>query len=305
MEKFIKQFLSVIKEFDDKEKTLTAYVSTGEVDRAGESIPPEEWDLTEYNKNPVILWAHDYYAPPIGRALWSKIDGKGLLQKIKFADTAFATDIYNLFKGGFLNAFSVGFRAMRDSKNSSIFRQALLLESSAVAVPCNASALAERTASGALKLSPQGMAFVKTLVEQEAVAKTEKEKADKVIADAVKAAVDEKEKAYTEERNKLLGEIGRLKEGRVLSDKNRKLVKSCIEAINSSATMLQELHDATDPGKGAVAPEQKTEKVVITNKDNATVGSLAGMIREEMKAIQVSIPEIISRELNRRTGVVS
>ena len=41
-------------------------ISTADIDRQGESINQAGWDLTNYLKNPIVLWAHDYYTFPIG-----------------------------------------------------------------------------------------------------------------------------------------------------------------------------------------------------------------------------------------------
>ena len=77
-------FSSEIKGIDEKEQTLTAYVSTGARDRMNEVLDPAGIDMSNYKKNPVVLWAHDYTKPPIGKAMWIKKDGVGVLSKVKF-----------------------------------------------------------------------------------------------------------------------------------------------------------------------------------------------------------------------------
>ena len=42
--------------------------STFDLDRDEERIDPDGWDLKHYQKNPVILWAHDSRIPAIGYA---------------------------------------------------------------------------------------------------------------------------------------------------------------------------------------------------------------------------------------------
>jgi len=179
MKKIIKQFIGTVKAIDENERTITATVSTGTPDRVGESIPAKEWNLSNYAKNPVILWAHDYIAPPVGKALWSKVEGDGLIQKIKFASTAFATDIFNLYKDGFLNAFSVGFQAERAKDNPNRFEKAELLEVSCVPVPCNAEALAQRMLKGEVKFSPRVEIIVRGLIK--AAKKDDKKPAEKIV----------------------------------------------------------------------------------------------------------------------------
>ena len=140
-------FQSEIKGIDDKEQTLTAYVSTGGRDRMDEVLLPAGVDLKNYNKNPVVLWAHRYDQPPIGKALWTKRSGEGILSKVKFASTQFAQDIFKLYKDGFLKAFSVGFIPKEhedgDGQKSPrrTYKKWEMLEYSAVPVPANPDAL--------------------------------------------------------------------------------------------------------------------------------------------------------------------
>src|SRR5947208_1044841 len=42
-------------------------ISTASVDREGDTVAPEGWVLQEYERNPVVLWAHDGEEPPIGQ----------------------------------------------------------------------------------------------------------------------------------------------------------------------------------------------------------------------------------------------
>jgi len=43
--------------------TLTAFVSTAARDRYDEVLDPKGVDISNYNKNPVVLWAHKYDIP--------------------------------------------------------------------------------------------------------------------------------------------------------------------------------------------------------------------------------------------------
>ena len=56
---------------------LTFVASTGAVDRHGDTVAPEGWRLDAYRENPVVLWAHDYRRPAIGRAQSVWRDGGG------------------------------------------------------------------------------------------------------------------------------------------------------------------------------------------------------------------------------------
>jgi HK97 family phage prohead protease len=156
-----------IKDIDKGERTLTAYVSTSARDRMDEVLDPAGVDLTKFKKNPVVLFAHDYSSPPIGKALWIKKDGEGILSKVQFANTAFAEEIFGLYQGGFMKAFSVGFipKDYTDGDGQKSPRRTYnkweLLEYSAVPVPANPEALMLAVSKGVISESTQKMFGVK------------------------------------------------------------------------------------------------------------------------------------------------
>lgn len=157
--KTIKKILgSIIKSVDEKEGTLTALVSTASVDRMDEVLEPAGADLKNYRKNPIVLWAHDYSMPPIGKAVWVKKTKEGILSKVKFATTEFAKEIFELYKEGFMNAFSVGFIPKDSVKGDTekgepwrTYTKWEMLEYSAVPVPANPEALSLAIQKGILK----------------------------------------------------------------------------------------------------------------------------------------------------------
>ena len=149
--------LSIVE--DAMAGSLVFVASTGEVDRHGDTVAPEGWRLDAYRNNPVVLWAHDYGEPAIGRAeaVWS--DGRALRARLEFAPTEFAGQVERLYRQGYQRGVSVGFRPLRfeerrDPVNGAFlgirFLEQELLEISAVPVPANGGALlAEETAGSA------------------------------------------------------------------------------------------------------------------------------------------------------------
>ena len=126
-------------------------ISTAAVDRDGDTIDPKGWDLGSYAKNPVVLWAHDYSSPPVGKAVNIKSTEHGLQADVEFLPQGldpFADKIHDMCKAGFLNATSVGFRGMEydeaQGRKGYDFKKQELLEFSIVPVPCNPEALAQR-----------------------------------------------------------------------------------------------------------------------------------------------------------------
>lgn len=133
---------------DDEKYIIRGVFSTGDVDRQGEVVVQDGWKLDEFLKNPVILWAHDHWQPAIGKVVELAKTAIGLEGAIQFAadEYEFAKTIYNLYKGGFMRAFSVGFQNDKyeiDQANDVVYlKENTLFEISAVNVPANAMALA-------------------------------------------------------------------------------------------------------------------------------------------------------------------
>ncbi|MDY6839241.1 MAG: HK97 family phage prohead protease [Thermodesulfobacteriota bacterium] len=135
------------KEISTEERAITAYGSRPVIDRDNELIEARAWELEAYRKNPVLMLSHDYSKPPVGRVMWCKANDDGLIFKAQFHDkTDEAEEIWELYKDGFMNSFSVGFKpvAWRDGKGQGepkrTYTKAELLEISCVSVPANASA---------------------------------------------------------------------------------------------------------------------------------------------------------------------
>lgn len=148
-----KMIRKVLEDFEIKEvsdRVLEFVGSTEMVDRDGEVIRMSGWQLKNYRKNPVFMWAHDYRSPPIGKTNLVHTDAKGLVFQVEFADAetyAFADTIYKLYKAGFLKATSVGFIPLEweDGKDDKLprrtYKKQELLELSGVPVPANPEAL--------------------------------------------------------------------------------------------------------------------------------------------------------------------
>jgi HK97 family phage prohead protease len=142
----------VVRAEGDGEGKPVGFVASHESpDRAGDQITAAGWNLANFEKNPVVPWAHRYDLQPVGRALDTRISAKSLLTKVQFdSGNQFAADVERQVRGGFINAVSVGFRpieaAMSDREgrfgmNGVDFMKSELLEISIVPVPMHARAL--------------------------------------------------------------------------------------------------------------------------------------------------------------------
>lgn len=97
------------KAINAEERSVTRYISTREIDRDGEILVPKGAVTADYERNPVVVFGHDYTQPPHARSEYVKSDGYGLKSKTVYAETPRGEEIWQLVKGGFLNAASVGF----------------------------------------------------------------------------------------------------------------------------------------------------------------------------------------------------
>lgn len=141
-----------VKVVDLANRQVEWTISTGMVDRDQDTIAVAGWQLENFRKNPVVLWAHSSRQPPVGRAPEVEIKGKRLRSVSEFTPAGvspFNDMIFNMVVLDFLRAVSVGFlpmefeRAPEDSGRGFgfDFLKQDLLEYSVVPVPANPEAL--------------------------------------------------------------------------------------------------------------------------------------------------------------------
>ena len=143
------EFVRAEKEEESK-SPMTFVISNEEVDRHGDVVLAQGWRLQPYLRNPVFLWAHDYTRPVIGRALSVWNEPGQLLARMEFAPTDFAREVAALYRSGYQQGVSVGFKPLRYEERRQErtgaflgirFLEQELLEVSAVPVPANRDAL--------------------------------------------------------------------------------------------------------------------------------------------------------------------
>lgn len=155
--------LMEVRGVDAEKRTVTAYASTGDMDRHGTVIEPTAFTKTmpEFMKNPVVLNAHMNWVESgeptvVAKVIDWTIDETGLLVTIEFAETRIAGEFWQLYLKRFMRAFSVGFRVtkreMRPREDGSgefeVYTEVELLEISCVAVPSNRESLVTRGCPG-------------------------------------------------------------------------------------------------------------------------------------------------------------
>src|SRR5450759_3120590 len=166
--KDVAQGVPVFKTFEIKDVTdkstdgamrLEFTISNEDTDRDGDTIDAKGWTLQNFQKNPVVMFAHDYTRLPSGRALKTWAVGAHLKSLVEFTPDELYDDnyhgirgstVFRFYKAGFLNAVSAGFYPVAwepmQGKGAigTHFTSQDLIEFSFVPVPSNPNALVAR-----------------------------------------------------------------------------------------------------------------------------------------------------------------
>lgn len=141
---------------DKKERRIEFIITTDRVDRDQDTIDPAGWDFKDYENNPVVLWCHDHFCPPIARAVSLEPSDNKVKSVAEFTPEdlyPFGYMTYRLYAEGFLHAVSVGYQpkeytVAEDRKWGLNYLKQSLLEYSAVPVPSNPDALVVARSKG-------------------------------------------------------------------------------------------------------------------------------------------------------------
>lgn len=155
--KFYKPEITVAKEVDPDTgmHDIKFVISTGTLDRDDDVIDSSGWDVENYKKNPVVLFGHDYRSLPVAKAMEIGVEDDALVAVDRFTPKEihpFGYMVYELVRGKFLRAASVGFKptlyVFNDEHKGYDFSEQELLEHSIVPVPSNPEALMAASACG-------------------------------------------------------------------------------------------------------------------------------------------------------------
>jgi len=120
---------------------IEGWANKAVVDRGGDIINKEAWNLDNFHKNAMILYNHDR-DKPIGKAIKVEPRDEGLYIKARISGSSDPeiTKIRDLIREGILNTFSVGFDCKREEKSEggvNEIKEAELFEVSVVTLPMN------------------------------------------------------------------------------------------------------------------------------------------------------------------------
>lgn len=151
MERINKTYASEVKQLGSEADRILRFVtSTENIDRDGDILEINGWDLENYKRSPVILFGHDYQSLPVGKciSIYKDIENRRLVQDVMFPvkeDYEFADTVYRLARAGYLSSTSVGFIGSEaeprlNEKGEYVgkrYKRMELLETSIVPVPSN------------------------------------------------------------------------------------------------------------------------------------------------------------------------
>lgn len=249
----LKQFVTdSIEKMDGQGDRVRRFcISTSAVDRDNDTISAAGWNLDNYRKNGVVLWAHDYRSLPIGKALQVGVEGGKLVATAEFADHEFANTVLRLIDGGFLRATSVGFRptkyAINEERRGLDFVEQELLEFSIVPVPANPEALIEARSAGIdlTVMKDWADTVLKAIAEPEPEPKSAK---STLVVDidvtAARADVDALRAEVEDLSAKAADAVASLKAGRVLSAANEGRLRQAKDHLDAVLAQVAAAEDA-------------------------------------------------------------
>lgn len=265
---------------------LEFVLSDGTVDRYGDIVEPDGWDLRNFKKNPIALFGHNS-GFPIGT--WSdlRVDGGKLIGRLALAAKGTSDridELIGLVEQGILRAVSVGFRPLdvdpidpKQPWGAQRYKKQELLETSLVSVPANPAALAR---AKSLNLSPETMSLAFG------------EHAETRRRD-VTATGEHADKTINERRAKSgLSHLFRNNPMKTLSDR----IKDAENELVTKKDKLTELTGADDLDTEAV--DELTAQIDVAEKSLATMKAAEAKIGVNAKpAGTVESPSVARRPL--------
>lgn len=109
---------------DGNSREFTAYANVKNIidharDRSMDGCFLQTIEKHRANKTmPSMLWGHDPHDLPVGPWLHMEEDSKGLLMRGKLSETSKGNDLYILAKDNAIDQFSIGYRIIREEKNT-------------------------------------------------------------------------------------------------------------------------------------------------------------------------------------------
>lgn len=243
MKKQLQKFFKTKANSINEEKYQATFVISDEsVDRQGEVIKQDGWDLENFKKNPVILFGHDSWELPVGKAVDIYTEGDKTYATIEFAVEIYdkAKTIWEMVKAGILNTVSVGFMNMEyvdgDNYENVELTKNELLEISIVPIPANPNAIVLAARDGLI--SKKDATFLAKAMEKELEGLRKlKESDNNIDMEQLQQLLDEKLQPINDKLAKLDEAVEGVAE-----------LKEVVENIKTDVATLQDAGDGDGAG---------------------------------------------------------
>jgi hypothetical protein len=192
MQKIIRPLFSLfensVQQINDGKKTVTHYISGGEPNDYGQVLNPNGYDDSRYRKNPIVLFQHGlndlFVTTParvqldfiLGKNSFISVEGNYLKAETEFRSddkSDFASDVFNLYKLGFLKGWSKWFYPISEprAENGLMYYDKWgIYEYSSVFIPVDEDATTRETsllnAFESVRSEPMKKYFMHSLVSQ-------------------------------------------------------------------------------------------------------------------------------------------
>ena len=276
---------NIVKQAPGGDPRVLRFIASNESpDRDNDIIDSAGWNLQNFNKNPVFLWAHDYSTPSIGKVIHCEKDvrNKQLIADVRFPSMAemapdgnpsehakFVETIFNLYKNGYLNAVSVGCKylkyeqrsdgaeASKEMYNRGIHvMEAELWELSGCPVPSNQDAMLQASALPGVEKSALDIVIKSIKAEEKPEEKPEEKKEAAPLVE--EKALDPEKKEGRRLSAATLSMIDDLEDGMKEMDEAIEAMKKCRDGMSTRIAGLRNGYseepgnDDTDDKKGII-----------------------------------------------------
>jgi HK97 family phage prohead protease len=140
--------LEAIKNISEKQAeengTFEVIVATNDTDRHGETINIEGVDISNYKKNPIVLFSHNWHELPIGKATSiEKRDGQIVAKGVFAPESAnpMAQKVRKMHDSGMIKTVSIGLFVEEFDRDEREIKESEMVEFSFVPIPANPEAM--------------------------------------------------------------------------------------------------------------------------------------------------------------------
>jgi len=130
---------SIVRDYNENERTIKAFITTSELNRNGQIVVPEGVSIENYLLNPVVLLNHND-SISVGQSVKVIKEKFGLVTEIRFAKTQLGQDLWTLYKDGDMRGLSMGYlvhNGYLHDEGYLVFTETEMLEQSCVTIPAN------------------------------------------------------------------------------------------------------------------------------------------------------------------------